>query len=136
MIFFAAMLSVFIRNVPAVRLVAPTEPVVDTDFYLAGIGGYTEPHRKIILHGNGTPATFGTGYRVTSVTGTWSYPYRTRVLTATLDDALDDEDTVVPVTDAAEFSPGMGIVIDDEQMLVIAVTVSVPTLVMNQALPP
>jgi hypothetical protein len=100
----------------------PTTPVVDTDFYLAGLGGYEAPYRKIILHGNGTPTSYGKGWRLTDVSGTWSYPYRTRVLTATTSEALDDNETVVDVSALTEFSPGTTIVIDDEQMYVTALT--------------
>lgn len=100
----------------------PSVPTVETDFYLAGIGGYDEPFRKVILHGQGTPTAFGFGPRLTSVSGTWSYPYRTRVLTGSLDEELDDVETEIDVSDLAGLSPGVTLLIDDEQMFVTAVT--------------
>lgn len=100
----------------------PTTPVVDTDFYLGGIGGYEPPYRRIIFHGQGTPTAFGSGIKVTRVTGTWTYPYRTRVLTVTTGEALDDSETEVDVSGLTGLSPGMTILVDDEQMYVTAVT--------------
>lgn len=103
----------------------PVTPTVETDFYLAGLGGYDAPYRKIILHGSGSPTTFGTGFRTIAVSGTWSYPYRTRVLTATLADDLASDATTVPVSALTEFSPGMTVLVDDEQMYVTATTAAV-----------
>lgn len=99
-----------------------TTPTVETDFYLAGIGGYAAPYRKVILHGEGTTTRFGTGPRVTSVLGTWTYPYRTRVLTVTTAEALDTSETEVDVSGLTELSPGMTILVDTEQMYVTATT--------------
>jgi hypothetical protein len=96
-------------------------PVVDTDFLLAGLGGYEAPYRKILL-GHGTPTRFGHGNRLTSVTGTWSYPYRTRLLAVTMDEALDASETVCDVSGLTDLSPGMTILVDSEQMYVLETT--------------
>lgn len=100
----------------------PVTPTVSTDFYLAGIGGYEAPYRKIILHGEGTPTIFGSGPRLTSVTGTWSYPYGTLVLSVTTAEALDDSETEVDVSGLTGLSAGMTILIGSEQMYVTATT--------------
>lgn len=97
-------------------------PTVETDFYLAGLSSYEAPYRKIILHGQGTPTMFGNGFRTTAVTGTWTYPYRTRVLTVTTGEALDDSETEVDVSGLTGLSAGMTILVDSEQMYVTATT--------------
>jgi hypothetical protein len=103
-------------------------PTVETDFYLAGLGGYEAPYRKLILHGEGSPATFGTGYRTIEVVGTWSYPYRTRVLAATVSEVLDTSETGVDVSASTEFSPGMVMLVDSEQMYVTTVATNTLTV--------
>ncbi len=105
--------------------VTPVEPTVDTDFLLTGLDGYDEPIRKIILHRKGAPIHFGTAIRGVVVEGVWSYPYRTVVLAATLTDSVESDDTDVPVDDITEMSPGITILVDDEQMYVSAVTPAV-----------
>jgi hypothetical protein len=101
---------------------APVTPVVETDFYLAGLSSYEAPFRKIIFNGQGTTTAFGSGYRTTVVVGTWSYPYRTRVLTPTTSEALDDSETEIDVSALTGLSAGMTILIDTEQMYVTATT--------------
>lgn len=100
----------------------PVTPTVDTDFYLAGLGSYDPPYRKIIFHGTGTTTLFGSGSKVTAVSGTWSFPYRTRLLSATTAEALDDSETEVDVSALTGLSAGMTVLVDDEQMYVTAVT--------------
>ena len=102
------------------------EPVVETDFYLSGLGTYESPFRMVILHGQGTPTTFGQGYRTVEITGTWSYPFGTHLLAATLDDALTDSSETAAVTALTEFSAGQTLLIDDEQMHVTATTAGDP----------
>lgn len=104
----------------------PVTPTVATDFFLAGIGTYDEPYRRILLHGEGTPTTFGNGLKLTSVTGTWSYPYRTRLTAVLLDEAVDTDDTTFDVSSLTGLSPGMTILVDSEQMYVTATTDSTP----------
>lgn len=100
----------------------PVLPVVETDFYLAGLSSYEAPFRKIILHGHGSPTRYGHGRRVTLVTGVWSFPYRTRVLSVTTAEALDTSETEVDVSGLTGLSPGMTILVDAEQMYVTATT--------------
>lgn len=100
----------------------PTTPTVDTDFYLVGIGSYQKPYRVITFHGEGTTSLFGTGPKVTVVTGTWTYPYQTRTLTPTIAEALDASETEVDVSGLTGLSAGMTILIDSEQMYVTATT--------------
>lgn len=97
-------------------------PTVSTDFYLAGLSSYAAPYRKIILHGNGTPTKFGHGPRLTAVTGSWSFPYRTRLLGVTAAEAIDTSETEIDVSGLTGLSAGMTILIDSEQMYVSAVT--------------
>ena len=101
---------------------------VETDFYLAGIGGYEVPYRKVVLHGQGSPVTFGTGFRTITVTGSWSYPCRTRLLTATLSEALDTSETGVDISAATEFSAGMTILVDTEQMYITSIATTTLTV--------
>lgn len=103
----------------------PVTAVVETDFYLAGLSSYSAPYRKIVLHGNGTTTKFGTGPKLTAVTGTWSYPYRTKLLTVTTAEALDTSETEVDVSGLTGISAGMTLLIDSEQMYVTATTDSV-----------
>ncbi len=105
---------------------ASVTPVVETDFYLAGLDGYNAPYRKLLLHGQGSPVTFGSAQRGIGVTGTWSYPYRTRLLTATTAEVLDDTETSVDVTALTELSPGMTILVGSEQMYVSGTTTGTP----------
>lgn len=107
----------------------PITPTVETDFYLAGLGGYEAPFRKIILNGLGTPLRFGHGRRVTSVTGTWSYLYRTRVLSVTTAEVLDTSETGVDVSALTGLSPGMTLLIGSEQMYVTATTAGSPNTI-------
>jgi hypothetical protein len=100
----------------------PVIPVVETDFYLAGLSSYEAPYRKIVLHGEGTTTAFGTGPRTTSVTGTWSYPYRTSLLTVTTGEALDTTETEVDVSALTGLYAGMTILVDSEQMYITATT--------------
>lgn len=100
----------------------PETPVVETDFYLAGLGTYEPPYRRVILHGQGTPTAFGCGRRLASVTGTWSFPYRTRTLTVTLAEDADTSETELDVSGLTGLSPAMTILIGDEQMFITAVT--------------
>lgn len=100
----------------------PVTPTVNTDFYLAGLSSYQAPYRKIILHGQGSPTEFGDGLKLTAVTGTWSYPYRTRLLTVTTAEVLDTSETEVDVSGLTGLSPGMTILVDSEQMYVTAIT--------------
>ena len=109
-------------SIAATQTSTPVTAVVETDFYLAGLGEYDEPYRKIILHGQGAPTTFGSGIRTVAVTGTWSYPYRIRPLTVTTSEALDDSETEVDVSGLTGLSAGLTIRIDDEQMYVTATT--------------
>ena len=103
--------------------------IIETDFYLAGLGGYDAPSRRLILHGQGTPSTFGRGYRTVAVAGTWSYPYRTRLLAATVAEALDASETGVDVSGLTELSPGMTILVDTEQMYISAMTAGTPNTI-------
>lgn len=100
----------------------PDTPVVDDDFYLAGLGSYEPPYRRIVLHGQGTPTRFGCGKRLTEIAGTWTYPYRTRTLTPTLAEDLDSSETEVDVSGLTGLSAGMTILVGDEQMYVTATT--------------
>lgn len=109
-------------SIASSQTATPETPTVEDDFYLAGLGSYDPPYRRIILHGDGSPSRFGSGYRTTSVTGTWTYPYRTRVLTPTTAEALDETETEVDVSALTGLSPGMTILVGSEQMYVTATT--------------
>lgn len=102
-------------------------PAADDDYYLTNQQGTYEPgpFRRAVLHGQGTVAAFGRGYRVLSWTGSWGYEDRTLVLTAALAAAVADaEITTVSVDALVEFSPGQTLRIDDEQVYVEDVTES------------
>lgn len=100
----------------------PETPLEDDDFYLAGLGSYDPPYRRIVFHGQGSPTRFGRGLRLTSVTGTWSFPYRTLLLSETVDEDVDDVETDIDVTGLSGLEAGMTLLIDDEQMYVTATT--------------
>lgn len=103
----------------------PVTPTVEVDFYLAGLSSYEAPYRKIVLHGEGTTTLFGRGPRTTQVAGTWSFPYRTRLLAVTTAEALDDSETEVDVSGLTGLAAGMVILVDSEQMYISATTDSV-----------
>lgn len=121
----ADLASLTTLSIAAAQTDTPVTPTVETDFYLAGLSSYEAPFRKIILHGDGTPTLFGRGYRTTQVTGTWSYPYRTRLLSVTTAEALDDSETEVDVSGLTGLSPGVTILVESEQMYITATTDSV-----------
>lgn len=103
-------------------LETPVSAVVETDFFLAGIGGYDPPYRKVILHGDGAPTVFAKGRRTIVATGTWTYPYVTRPLTVTTAEVLDTTEVEVDVSGLTGLSQGMTILVDSEQMYVTATT--------------
>jgi hypothetical protein len=116
--------------------VAPTtggagiSPVVDTDYFLATATGYDgPPWRKVILHGRGSPLTFGSGLRTVVATGTWGYSNVTVVSSATTAEALDSSETGVDVSSGTVFSPGMTILVDTEQMYVTSIATNTLTVV-------
>lgn len=105
-------------------------PTVDTDYYLANADGYTgPPWRKLILHGQGSPTTFGIGLRVTELAGSWGYQDVRVTSAATTAEALDTSETAVDVSSGSAFSPGMTLLVDAEQMHVTAISSNTLTVV-------
>lgn len=105
-------------------------PVVDTDYYLRNADGYTgPPWRRITLHGQGSPAKFGSGLRVSALTGTWGHSNTTVLSSATTSEALDTSETGVDVSAGTAFAVGHTILIDSEQMYVTAISGNTLTVV-------
>lgn len=102
-------------------------PVEDDDFYLVDQwGGYDQgPFRKLRLHGAGSITSLPSGLRVISVAGSMGYSDVRRTLTAALADDVSDSATAIPVDALDEFSIGMTIRVDDEQMYVYGTTAGV-----------
>lgn len=101
----------------------------NTDYYLRNQRGQYEPgpYRTVILHGLGT-ATFGTGFRVTDLLGSWGHQDVRRTLVATTAEALDDNETGIDLSASAltEISPGMTLLLESEQVYVRSVTSGTP----------
>ena len=88
----------------------PVSPVVDTDYFLANPDGYTgPPWRKIILHGQGNPTTYGPGYRTIVATGTWGQSNITVPTGTTVASGLAADPTATTFTTSSTplLSPGM-----------------------------
>jgi hypothetical protein len=107
-------------------------PVLDTDYYLANADGYTgPPWRKIILHGFGTPAYFGYGYRVSALTGSWGYSDVTIPTGTTVASGLSvgTTQTTFVTSSTPALSPGMTLLIDSEQIYLYALSGTTATVV-------
>jgi hypothetical protein len=105
-------------------------PVVSTDYFLSNVLGYTgPPWRQLILHGQGSPVQFFSGYRTIVCTGTWGYPASTVTLTATYSAIGTAGTTSVAVSAATEFSAGQTLLIDSEQMYLTSLTGTTLTVV-------
>lgn len=96
----------------------------DDDYFLLNQGGGYDspPYRRAVIHGQGTTVRFPTGMRVVEWVGKWGYQDAHRALVATLGEAIADDDLTFEVSASAEFSPGMTVLVDDEQMYVVSVT--------------
>jgi len=109
---------------------SPVSPVVSTDYFLANSNGYTgPPWRKIILHGEGTPLIYGSGYRTVSVAGTWGYTDVTVPLTPTVAEAVDISETAIDVSALTGISPGATLLCGTEQLYVRSVSGTTLTVV-------
>lgn len=105
-------------------------PVVDTDYYLSNVLGYTgPPWRQVILHRLGSPTYFGQGYRTVSITGSWGYSNVTVTLAATASAIASTSTTSVTMSGVTECSPGQTLLIDSEQLYVTSISGSVLTVV-------
>lgn len=106
-------------------------PVVTTDYYLADFGGYGSPYRKIILHGKGSPLTFGPGYKTIACTGTWGYSNTTVASTTTMASGFAASTTATTFTTSATplIVPGMTLLVDTEQMYLSALSGTTATVI-------
>ncbi len=106
-----------------------TAPAEETDFYLVNNKGQYEPgpYRKAILHGLGNVLAFGSGLRVVEWTGVWGHQDVTVPLVPAAGEAIDDDQTDIEVSALGEISPGMTLLVDDEQMYVRALIDADPT---------
>jgi hypothetical protein len=107
-------------------------PTVTTDYFLSNVAGYTgPPWRQLLLHGQGTPTSFATGYRTVSVTGTWGYSNVTAASTTTVASGLASSSAAVTFTTSASptISPGHTLLIESEQVYVSALSSTTATIV-------
>jgi hypothetical protein len=110
----------------------PVNPAVTTDYFLATADGYTgPPHRKVILHGQGSPVYFGTGYKTTSVLGVWGYSDVTLPTGTTCASGLSTGTTATSFTTSATplLYPGMTLLIGSEQLYLYAISGTTATVV-------
>ena len=94
--------------------------VVETDVYLEPYD--RTPRRRIVAHGQGSLSAFTRGYRTVDALGSWGERDQRRTATATASAIASTTATSVTVSDGAEFSPGITILIDTEQLYVSAVS--------------
>lgn len=96
-----------------------TSLTLNTDFYLRNQRKNYEPgpYRTIILHGVGV-AAFGSGFRVTEVTGSWGYSDNHDTLTATMGVIITTTETTLTPSAVTEVSAGQTLLVDSEQMYV------------------
>ena len=109
--------------------VATTTLVTDTDYYLldANDGYGAAPYRTLFLHRIGVSA-FGSGFRVTDITGTWGYANTTEALT-TLGAAITTTTaTTCTVASATNIVAGTMLLIDTEQVYVTSVSGTTVTI--------
>lgn len=99
-----------------------TTPAANTDYYLRNQrrGYEPAPYREILLHGLGSVTVFGSGFRVTDVSGTWGYANVSATNTATASVIASTSATTITVSSGTEFSPGQTILIDSEQLYITA----------------
>lgn len=93
-------------------------PVADTDYYLQGQGGnYDSPSRRMVLHGQGPITSFGVGYRVASIAGSWGYQ-DVRIASGTAGTASASA-TAITITGGAIYA-GQTFLWESEQVYVTA----------------
>lgn len=97
-------------------------PTVDTDYFLQPYD--TTPKRSIVLHGgSGSSVTsFTSGMRTVSVAGAWGYAAETLTAAATAAATATSSATSLTVSSGSEFSAGMTLLVDSEQLYVTAVS--------------
>lgn len=95
-------------------------PVADTDYYLLPYD--STPKREVYLHGQGTVGAFTAGLRTVAVTGSWGYAAETVTASATASAISTTTTTSITVSSGAEFSAGMTLLVDAEQLYVTAVS--------------
>ena len=110
----------------------PATATLNTDYYLVNADGYTgPPWRKVVLHGQGSPTAFGAGIRTISTPSTtvWGHSNTTVALTATASAIGTTTTTSVTVSAGTEFSAGLTLLIESEQLYVTAVSGTTLTVV-------
>lgn len=126
------LLSLSAFTVASVTGGSGVSPVVTTDYFLANSDGYTgPPWRKVILHGQGSPTAFGSGYRTIVATGTWGHSNVTVTSTTTMASGFAASTTATTFTTSATplISPGMTLLVGTEQMYLTAVSGTTATVV-------
>lgn len=111
---------------------AGVTPVVSTDYFLSNVIGYTgPPWRQLLLHGQGSPTSFASGYRTVLVTGTWGHSNVTAPTGTTVASGLSVGTTATSFTTSASptISPGNTLLIESEQVYVTALSGTTATIV-------
>lgn len=125
------LLSLSAFTVASVTGGAGVSPVVDTDYFLANPDGYTgPPYRKIILHQQGSPTVFYSGYRTVVATGTWGYSNVTIPNATTVASGLSSGTTATSFTTSTTptISPGNTLLIGTEQLYLYALSSTTATV--------
>lgn len=117
-------------------------PVLNTDYFLSNVQGYTgPPWRQILLTGTGTPLSFAgtwpsmysglTAYRTITITGTWGYSNVTIPSTTTMASGQSASTTATTFTTSATptLSPGHTILVGTEMEYVYALSGTTATVV-------
>jgi hypothetical protein len=107
-------------------------PVVTTDYFLGSSSGYTgPPYRKVLLHGQGTPLSFGAGARTVTCTGTWGYSNVTVTSSTTMALGFAASTTATTFTTSATplIVPGMTLLVGTEQMYLTALSGTTATVI-------
>ena len=104
----------------------PTAYVDETDFYK---GPYDRaPYRQLVLNLLGQGSWYGV-QRGVSVVGSWGYSDERVVAAATAAEAMDSSETGLDVSAATEFSPGMTLLEETEQLYITGIASSTLTVV-------
>lgn len=101
-------------------------PAADTDYYLEPYD--STPKREIRLHGQGAVTAFTYGRRTVSVVGSWGYAAETVTASATANAIATAVTTSITVSSGTEFSAGMTLLVDSEQLYVTAVSTNTLTV--------
>lgn len=122
--------SVTIRDSTASS--STTALTADTDYYLLnGDGAYSPgPYRTLLLHLMGV-SSFGYGFRVTDIAGTWGYQNVTVTSSTTMSSGFSSSTTATTFTTSATplISPGMTLLVGTEQMYLSGLSGTTATVV-------